>query len=410
MVAFGIVLLLVVALFNAGIFGNVAIPTGLATRQTQQMTQPTPQPARIVVDAESDSLLLELRRQYLDDRAQSINQWLAAIAFILGFVTLFVTGLGIAGGIIGYRRLNSIRDEAEAHRGEARQSAGQAQEAALNAAGALEQIRTIRNQAQRELDDMRRSTAKDAPSPEIMQILAYLVSDPNEASDMDRATLEAFTLQRQKDTEAAIGKWRFIANSMEGEDDKRAARAWFSAGYLYGDNHESAIGAYNEAIRLDRNLAAAYYNRGFHKDELGDYDGAIADCTLALDLDPLDAEGFNNRGAAYFHRGRMQEAKADFDAALRLSPHDAEYRCNRAEVEVEMGQFAQALTDATLSIEQDLDLAAPHYHRGRAQLALGNRSEALSDFTKARELAERIGDNDIQHKAEQSLSDFRTTE
>ena len=61
-----------------------------------------------------------------------------------------------------------------------------------------------------------------------------------------------------------------------------------------------AIKAYTEAIELSPTLAEAYNNRGHLKNELGQYQTALADLDRAIELNPTLAMAYNNRGASKF--------------------------------------------------------------------------------------------------------------
>ena len=51
-------------------------------------------------------------------------------------------------------------------------------------------------------------------------------------------------------------------------------------------DYEGAIADYGEAIRLNRNHAVAFYNRGLARNAVGDNAGAVADYDQAIRLDP----------------------------------------------------------------------------------------------------------------------------
>jgi len=81
------------------------------------------------------------------------------------------------------------------------------------------------------------------------------------------------------------------------------ARAFSNRGnaYLAAGDHDRAIGDYNDAIRLDRRLAAAYIGRGIAYQARKDYDRAIADYDEAIRLDPKYRE--DRRFAAAYRAG-----------------------------------------------------------------------------------------------------------
>ena len=83
--------------------------------------------------------------------------------------------------------------------------------------------------------------------------------------------------------------------------------------------HDNAIADYGEAIRLEPDYAAAYYNRGNAKYALGRYDDAIADHDEAIRLKPDYAGAYYNRGVAKYALGLKDEARKDFETALKLA-------------------------------------------------------------------------------------------
>ena len=60
-----------------------------------------------------------------------------------------------------------------------------------------------------------------------------------------------------------------------------------------------SIDEFSEAIRLDPQLALAYYNRGTAYNALGEYERAIEDLEEAISLDPQLEQAYHNRGATY---------------------------------------------------------------------------------------------------------------
>ena len=150
-----------------------------------------------------DALRNELRRELLDDRADTINWWLTATAIFLTFFGIVV----VLGGYIGFQRFEKI--EADAQR-------------------AVEEIKKAGDE---ELERLRGINAKTPRDSEVEKIARQVQQNP-EASALDRALADAFTLQQEGNIEDAIEKWRAIANIAEGSDNDLAARAWFSIGYL----------------------------------------------------------------------------------------------------------------------------------------------------------------------------------
>src|SRR5213080_2896397 len=146
----------------------------------------------------------------------------------------------------------------------------------------------------------------------------------------------------------------------------RDARAWNHLGLAYhgGGRGQDAAKAYQQAVALDRNLAAAHFNLGCLHLEQNNVPAALADLTSytglqpnapdgwiklgtaqvrsrqleaaekslrqALKLDPRSAEAWNELGLAQVQRRRYQDADQQFNAALRAQPDYAPALLNAA--------------------------------------------------------------------------------
>ena len=77
--------------------------------------------------------------------------------------------------------------------------------------------------------------------------------------------------------------------------------------------------------------AEEYYNRGFSKGELKDYNGAISDYTKAIELDPNDADAYYNRAVSKYYINDLKGACEDAKKSASLGnpfPKMIEAACN----------------------------------------------------------------------------------
>lgn len=316
------------------------------TKVESQQEAPVSGSPRVTIDPadkiELQQLFNDLRKEYLDTRAESINWWLTGITIVLGF---FAVVIAIA-GYIGFREFRRLRDEANQHVAEIRKDRAESNELMEN----------MRQRGNAEVFDMLSN------NEEFEESLRDLLQNP-ELSVIDKAIAEASALQQDGATEEAIEKWRSIANIVEETDNDLAYQAWFSVGYLYSQIGEpaEAIPAYDKAIYLKPNDAQAYNNRGASNGELGQYDAAIIDFNEAIVLDPDDAEAYHNRGIVHFNRGNHDTAFTDFDKAILLKPNHIEAHINRGASRARLGQYDAAISD----FQTALDLAI---QQGRTEL------------------------------------------
>lgn len=314
-------------------------------------------------NAEIDHRFNEIRRELLDDRASTIEWWLAAVGVFLAFLAIL--------GLFGFRELWEIKKEA-------REAIAKTHEATEKAKESANKARRHAEDAEKDqgvITEMRRDMTAEsaADNPAIAQQAVDVSKDPA-ASHIDKAIARAISLQKEGKIEEAIKIWQGIADAITGIANDLAARAWFSVGYLEsirGDkaNYEEVISAYNQAIRLGLNYAAVYNNRGLAKVEMGQYKDAIDDYNEAIHLDPYDAKTYTNRGIAKDELGQYKAAITDYDEAIRLEPYDAKI----------------------------------YYNRGLVKRRMGCLAEARIDFEKAFEIAQEIGNKEVLAAAEKNL-------
>ena len=184
----------------------------------------------------------ELKSEYLDDRADYIDMWLAVVAIVLTFFGIVIAILGI----IGYRRFRELEAEANKSVEEARKLVEEIKE---HRARAEEYVSGITSE---NIDDPDEAT-------EVEEAIRDLQSDP-EPSLISKVITEIYTLQRDGKIEDVIEKWRSIANIAEGNDNKLAARAWLSIRYFLAEE-EDRLDAYNRAMNLDPSYTRTYMNQ-----------------------------------------------------------------------------------------------------------------------------------------------------
>jgi tetratricopeptide (TPR) repeat protein len=93
-------------------------------------------------------------------------------------------------------------------------------------------------------------------------------------------------------------------------------------------DYDLAIAEFDRAIKLDPNIAEAYFGRGRGYLRKGDNSRAIADYSQAIRLNPNDIISYSNRGRAYARMGDYDNAVADFESALRIDPNNTAIKQN----------------------------------------------------------------------------------
>jgi len=279
------------------------------------------------IEIEIQRRINEIEKERLDDRADTIDWWLAVVAIVLTFFGIVVA----IAGLFGFRKFQQIEKEALGSTEEGKRH--------VEEAGKLvEEIKGHRDESQPILQNMNAENFAEMSKddPEKARRAAEEVRENPRASLMDRAVAAALFLQKEGRKDEAVEKWRGIAKVAEGDDDDLAARAWFSIGYLFQEKGKpgEAIPAYDESIRLKPDLAEAYNNRGNAKNNLGQHKAAMADYDEAIRLKPDYATAYYNRGVASVGLDNKDAARRDFgkahDLARKAGEEDVATQAERA--------------------------------------------------------------------------------
>ena len=152
-------------------------------------------------------------------------------------------------------------------------------------------------------------------------------------------------------------------------EEENAIDAFFSLGTLLTEigKAENAIAAYDVAIRLKPDYAAAHCNRGSLYYALGDYTAALHDYDAAIRLKPERSEGYFNRAVTHFHLQHYTAAVRDYDAALARNPEDADAYLGRAHANFAMQRYEAALQDYEETLRRTPDNEEVQRYRDIAQ-------------------------------------------
>jgi serine/threonine-protein kinase len=161
--------------------------------------------------------------------------------------------------------------------------------------------------------------------------------------------------------------------------------------YLGNNALEAALADCEQALRLNPELAPAYFYRGLARQELRDPAGALADFNRALELDPQLTKVYLNRGIAHLDLGQLEAALADLNQAIALDPSDARAYSSRGQVHRLLGDPLAALQDYTAALERDPNNLQLYFHRGQAHFDREDWPAACADFSQVLQAATQAG-------------------
>jgi tetratricopeptide (TPR) repeat protein len=203
--------------------------------------------------------------------------------------------------------------------------------------------------------------------------------------------IRAYALVNRGDAEKVFGNAK---NAIEAYDAAVRLMPDFAAAYAKRGSvqynlrdYKAAIKDHNAAIRLGLDYAAAYVNRGVGKRSLRDYKAAIEDYDTAIRLDPENVEAYLNRGNTRLDLGDHTAAIEDYSIAIRLKPrsimHPLAY-FKRASAKSESGDKIGAIADydeaVRLKPNSPSILTVAHLNRGLTKFDVDNTEGAIEDY------------------------------
>jgi len=199
---------------------------------------------------------------------------------------------------------------------------------------------------------------------------------------------------------ASFGAWWISSRSTEKTIITASGYLGQASLYEQRGDYNSAIDAYNKALKLSPELPFAYLGRAKVYYRLGgeaNYRSAIADYTDFLNRmhDAIPAHdlalAYDGRGLAYLELNDFDNARKDFHTAIAFDQHSAQPLYDLGLASVRQGKPDEAIKWYTQSITTNADFYEAYLGRGKAfftRYKASNRAEdlesALDDFNQAR--------------------------
>ena len=144
-----------------------------------------------------------------------------------------------------------------------------------------------------------------------------------------------------------------------------------------------AIRLYEQALRLDPDLADAHINLGIALMQTGRIQEAIGQYEQALRIKPDSSKGHNEFGIALARLGRLPEATSHWEQALRIKPTYFEAHNNLGNALAQTGKIKEAIAHYEQALRIKPNLAEAHYNLGTALAQTGKIKEAVAHFEQA---------------------------
>ena len=176
-----------------------------------------------------------------------------------------------------------------------------------------------------------------------------------------------------------------------GESEPRNAAEYVERARVHSfekGEHECALGACAEGIRLAPKQALGYLCRATVYQTQKQYDQALSDYREALRLEPDNITAYLNRGDLYAAKGELEQATEDFNTAIKLAPNDGSFvsanvYSKRADFYKKQKDFDHALNDYNEAIKRYPSFAWFYSNRGDVYLEKGDYPRAVDDYREA---------------------------
>ncbi len=185
-----------------------------------------------------------------------------------------------------------------------------------------------------------------------------------------------FTIAAQDDAEAYL---------------HRAREAYANGAY------EPAMANADTALRMRKDLAAAYKLRGDIKQRQANFHGAMVDYAKAEKHDPSDPRLYISRSALHITEGRTRDALDDLDKAIDLDPNDPDAWYNRACAFYMEDNGEAALKDLHKALQLNKEDANSLLLRGIIKGEMSRDSDGLADVEEAMRLKPDIVNGTISY-------------
>ena len=160
--------------------------------------------------------------------------------------------------------------------------------------------------------------------------------------------------------------------------------------YAREKQYDKAVDAFRLAIKLDPNLAAAYFGLGSTYANMGRMSDALEPLKTAVRLDPNNAAAHLNLGRALASFRHFDEGLAEMNEAKRLSPNNAVVHNEIGNLLLQgFGKFDDALAAYIEARRLNPNLPYVHHNIGLLFMKRGRFLEAIPPFEEALRLDPR---------------------
>ncbi|XP_064609394.1 LOW QUALITY PROTEIN: uncharacterized protein LOC135473473 [Liolophura sinensis] len=160
-----------------------------------------------------------------------------------------------------------------------------------------------------------------------------------------------------------------------------AAETYYLIGMCHTElrMYNSALEAFNNAIRIDNHYAEAFYRRGLTRIRLKQAKG-IQDFNRALALNPKLFQVFLSRACYYGMKGKHAKAILNCNEALKLQPRSVRAYLYRGALKYHIKAYELAIRDLTFALAIDSTCSLAYFNRAVCYQENKQYEKALTDY------------------------------
>ena len=163
------------------------------------------------------------------------------------------------------------------------------------------------------------------------------------------------------------------------------AAAWNGQGKTFRElkRYKNALDAFDKAIQIQPNYLEAWIGRANVLDNLQRYQAAIDSFDRALKIQPNDPEAWNSRGDELMDLQRYPEAIASYEKAVQFQPDYYQAWSSRGWALHNLQRYEDAIASFDKAVQFKPDYYQAWYSRGNALSKLQRYPEAIYSYDKA---------------------------
>lgn len=167
-----------------------------------------------------------------------------------------------------------------------------------------------------------------------------------------------------------------------------ADRLFLQGNKFYSEqNYKAAISTYQEAIKLNPQQWAYYFNLGLAYKKMGENEKSLRSFRQAQSLNPESFSANKELGESLAKQGNFDEALGFYEKAIALNPEDVDVLYNLGICFINLGDPEKALPYFEKAIALNKNYADAYYQLGTVNISLNRVPQAINNLETFLKLA-----------------------